>query len=308
MPTAHRSVALRCALLLALAVGCPAGAGDDGIDDDDTPPADDDDDLDDDDTGDADDDDFSYATMSFDARLTVSPLQQSGSRDDDDSAADDDDSAGPVFIGQDVSIIYTFTHWKDQASGVLRCRQHIQAEGELVLGQDSAAYAGCARCTGVILVDPASAVDLSDPAVDPEHCDTAALEAAGTNYGVWMTHESVDEETGGGDFLSMGLMEPGVMQTLGLTADVGGMQSVAQIESDLGGEGLVLVQVGLIDAHPDTISYRSGLDAVANPEAPASSWFFFWHVCRDPAINPYEGAGMQGDYQAGSFWQFGGSG
>jgi hypothetical protein len=167
------------------------------------------------------------------------------------------------------------------------------------------ALGGCADCTGHIALDPASFVDVSDPAVDPDNCDPGVLDNAGVNFGEAMT-ASV-EDGGGADFQQLGLIDAATMQALGVSADLNGNQTAAQITSDLAGGGYHLAQAAGMHAIGTTVSGQSGLDAVANPMSDGSEWLYFWYIYRDPATNPHEGADMVGDYYAGGFWQFGGN-
>ena len=307
-----RSVQLLIVLLsslLALAVGCPGAPDDDVVSDDAyTPPTDDDDLDDDDDLGDDDDDVIcpGGGAMTHGATLTFAPPagdDDDSAGDDDDSADDDDDSAGAPLVVQSVTIVYDLTYWADQAAGVANCVQFIEASGEAMLGPGSLDAVGCAACEGLILLDPSSVVDISDRTTDPEHCDPTLLDAAQSNYGAAFTRLPPD---GGGDFLSLALMTAEVMEELELSFHVNGSQTAAEIASELAVDGFELVRVGSIDLAPATIAAQGGLAAIANPAEDGSSWYFYWYLYRDPATNAHEGPGLQGQYLAGSFWQFGG--
>jgi hypothetical protein len=179
--------------------------------------------------------------------------------------------------------------------------QVVEAEGEAVFGLGSVEDGTCANCTGVIYFDPASLVDVSDPGTDPDHCDPSILDEYQVNYGLGMTEEA-------GDFMSLGLIDAAAMATLGLSADVYGVQTSEQLEAELASGGFDFVQAGLVNAVPETISAQAGLDWVANPAEAGSLWYFFWYVYRDPVTNPYEGSDLVGDYYVAAFWQFGGGG
>jgi len=309
--------------------GCPPTADDD----DSTPPADDDDVTDDDDDDDDDNTGFEYEALTFGAQITVIAPDDDDERDDDDSAGDDDDSAmdddddsamdddddssaddddiapddddsAPPADAYDVSIVFYFSYWADQAAGVLACQQLVQATGEAVFGFNAVEDGTCNNCTGHIVLDPTSFTDISDPLVDPDHCDVAVLDEAGTNYGFAMTAPAPD---GGADFVELGTLNAAAMEALGAAADTGGNQTAAQITADLAGGGYAFVQAAAINATAATVSAQSGLDAVANPVGAGQSWYYFWYFYKDPATNPHEGTDMHGEYFAGSFWQFGGS-
>ena len=255
-----------------------------GDDDDATPPDDDDVGDDDDNVDDDDASTFSYDALTFGATLSVI------------TAARDD-----VFV---VDATYSLTYWYDQAAGVEECRQLISMEGEAVFGYDPVGDGSCTTCTGVIIFDPTTVVDISDPYTDPDHCDTAVLDAEGVNIGDAMT---LEPPNGGGDFLSMALINQYSWGVLGNSADLGGSTTASSLESDLAGAGLALEHVGLVNNLPDSMSAQVGLDGVATAaDNGTSTWNFFWYIYRDPTGNPYEGDELQGDYYVGSFWQLGG--
>ena len=198
----------------------PDCGGDDddatGADDDDATGGDDDDATGDDDDATGDDDDD--ATGDDDDDATGDDDDDATGDDDDDATGDDDDDAtAPGGMVTEISFelalsieegaveaLLASVYWADSAAGDVICRHFLEAEGMVEFGDGL--VSGCANCTGRIDLDPASLVDVSQPGVEPEHCDPAALIAAGLSYGPSLLTPA---PAGFGDFLTTALIDAG---------------------------------------------------------------------------------------------------
>jgi len=309
------------AALLGLAVGAQ-GCTPPVDDDDDDASADDDDDDDDDDDYDDDDDasSFTLAALTFEGVLTVGSDagddddssagdddDSSAGDDDDSSAGDDDDSAGGN-ANNNATMQYTFEYWAEYSSStqVLNCIQVIEVDAEIVYGAGAVADGTCNNCTGLLTVDPTTAVDVSNPAADPEHCDPAVLAAEGVDYGIGLT---LTKSNGGfyGDFETMGLMDDSIHSALGIDWSQNGGQSAADLEEGFAKNGLDYVGSGLVQDNAGTLANASGLTGVAVAAGAGSNWYGYWRIIRNPADNPHEstsdnGYTLSGDYGLGAMW------
>jgi hypothetical protein len=235
---------------------------------------------DDDDMGDDDDDDddtwlpSSYDMLSFDLELTVEPTT--------------------ALYGT-----YVISYWDDYASGLLGCEQHLSVEGAANFGIDLLG-ANCPDCIGLLTFDPASVLDVSDPATDPDQCDVAALDADNTNYGYYLTLPVADG--GYGDFLSIALIDSATMADAGLTNDVGGTEDAAWFESTWSSAGYDFTHLGYLEAVPGSLSEVTGVDIVAAPAGPGVDWYAWWQFWIDPAVNTNGGWVMLGSYGGTSSW------
>ncbi len=283
-------------LALVFAVGCSprrGGGGGGGGDDDDN--EDDDDVVDDDDNQDDDDNEDDDDVIADDDDLV----------EDDDDLVDDDDDVDFTFTGLSFSatlevngssaeIEYVFSYWEDMAAGIKACDQHVQLDGDYGWGL---APPGCSDCTSVLEFDEGSAVDVSNPAADPDHCDPAVLDAAGANFGEALTTMPSD---GYGDFLVLGVIDEGTMESGGLTADVSGDLDADEIQTGLDDYALVYTHSGLTEAYPDSLGDASGISAVADENG--ADFFFYFYFFINPDTNPNDGAEMDGEYGAQAHW------
>jgi len=319
---------------LATCVACTEGCGPDPdpVDDDDTS-IDDDDSTDDDDTTDDDDDLVEPMGLTFSLEMEVLPPEATGddddssARDDDDSAADDDDSAADDDDSaaddddsaadddddddvvqpeeSEVSAVFTFRYWEDMEAGVTLCDQLVAIEGLATFGYGALDDGSCNNCTGLILFDPDTAVDISNPAADPDHCDPAWLEATGWDFGMLLLQSPGTETSAGtafGDYLELALIDAGSMAALGLDAAAGGGSDADALQEMLAEYGLVLSQLALTNNIDGSLGAASGLDAVANNAGGTSSWFFYFYLFRNPEENPHEGMDMVGTYGGQALW------
>jgi len=240
------------------------------------------DDDDDDDDDSSRDDDFGYNGITFGAELTVTP-----------------DATGlPTGL---VSIDYVLHYWTDIHSGVSNCDQHIELSGTVMYGAGSAP--GCSNCTGFISLDPSSAVDVSNPAAGPEHCDPAVLEYYNLDFGMLMVQPTGPKTYG--DFLQMGIMAAETQAALGLDWSLDSEDDLTAdgIEAELDELGFAFVQAGLVEVEGSTLGEATGLASVAESESPGSPWYGYWKIFKNPALNSHEGIDLIGDYRAQAFWE-----
>ena len=288
--------AAQTAILLALAlfaVGCPQPRGD--ADDDDTTEQEDDDDVVDDDDVLGDDDDV---------------------LGDDDDAVDDDDTtpdfgatsltfeitdftstpqAGGTF---NITGTWVFAFWEDQAADLLLCAQRFSFDASAAFGPT--AVADCSSCDGLITVDEASVLDVSDPAASPDDCDPATIEAAGMGYGTALLTSVVNG--GHGDFLTLALIQIDSFEDLGLTGAADGSQTAQDIRDFFADSDLEATHVGYVRAGAGSFSVGAAVDTIAAPANPGSEWHTFFRFYKDPVVNTNTGVQMNGEYGATSFW------
>ena len=287
--------ALLVLLALIFAIGCTprrSSGGGGGSDDDDTEDSDDDD-------ADGDDDDV----VGDDDDVVGDDDDVVG---DDDDFVDDDDvavdfdfdglsfSASLEVNGSSAEIDYVFTYWEDIQAGIKNCDQHMELDGDYDWGL---APPGCSDCTSVLEFDAGSAVDISNPAADPDHCDPGLLDAAGANFGVAMTTMPSD---GYGDFLVVGQVDAGTMQEEYLSADGAGDQDASEIQSGLDDYGLAYTHSGLTQAYSGSLAEASGISAVAAENG--TDWYFYFYWFVNPSTNPNEGPEMDGEYGGQAHW------
>lgn len=155
--------------------------------------------------------------------------------DDDDSAAfaygprsgiayaTDDETWAMTFSGEmtltedqpqsrQVSGSYSVRYWRDwQDAGTLElaCLQTLIWTGTAAVGVGS--VSDCVTCTGLVTIDPSTVVDLVPSG---EECDPGGDEAAGQNWGAFLT--SPLSSGGGEGWLSMYLLDVPTAQALGL--------------------------------------------------------------------------------------------
>lgn len=257
----------------------------------------DDDDFDDDDFSDDDDFDSDGLTFSFD--LVATPNAGGG----DDDSADDDGKR----LSYAVTTEFTITHWVDIQNGIQNCDQHVTLEGEawFMLGiVDSFGDVGtCENCTGFVTYDPTTRTDISDPSVDPDHCELANLQAVGMDYGTRMLSPADPNATpvNYGDFLTAAFWDYETHQVLGTDLSVNS-------ETDRTAEGsraeweqfnLTYTHTGFAHAHPQSLAGSAGLDSINRAPHTGSDYLAAWEVFLDPATNehdPAANADMQGAY------------
>ncbi len=229
--------------------------------------------------------------------------------DDDDHPCDEQrDSFAPIGFsaelelgsageqGASATVTYVVTYWMD-AAGNLLCVQLLEATGEAVFGPT--AVEGCDLCSGLITLDPASVVDVSDPVADPDQCDPNGFGSYRANVGLRML--TPPDGCSLGDFLSMGLIEAAAFADSGIDLDLSDGREItaATTSEELAGEGLLLAGVGLTEAAPDSLT-----EYYASLVWGSGGWHGFWVLHRDPAANPFEGPGLEGVYGADVPWLF----
>ena len=286
-------------------------------DDDDSATADDDDATTDDDDAGPDDDD---ATGDDDDSMPddddVMPDDDDATGDDDDATGDDDDATGDDDDAVDPTLYQTqaeffFTYLEvDQAAGTgeVTCNQRISVEGTADFGFGTAE--GCDNCTGMLSFDASTAVDISNPAKNPDDCDPLVLEAAGADMGLAMLTAFGDEPghwtnadgpRNYGDFLSIATMDENTQQVLGYNGSSSGDQDLTaagNADWAMTTYGADFTHVGLVNGDPasNTLAAGSGIETVSAPAGAGSDYYFYFVIAKDPAANPYEGSDMQGDY------------
>ena len=291
-------------IMLGSLMGCLSVRGssrDGGADDDDSAANDDDASDDDDAVGDDDDD-------------AVGDDDDAVGDDDDDDAADDDDATAGFEaealtfeglldvspFGGSATVQYTFNYWGEysQSAQTLTCKQVIEINAEVQSGPGLVPT--CSNCTGIMIVDPNSYTDISNPAANPDHCDPEVLEAEGADYGVAFT---LTEAQGGmfGDLGTVALMDDSVHADLGIDWLVNGGMDAATLESDLDQSGLDYTASGLDQAIPGSFAETGGLSGASNPAGPGSDWYGFWYIFRNPNDNGHESTGSNGFALVGEY-------
>ena len=297
----RRAVPVALTFLLALAFACSPTRSRERRGDDADQPVDDDDTVDDDDN---DDDD---ATPPPDDDDVTPPSDDDDDDDDDDDTAPEFDFDGLTFSfaltaissgdEAEVFIDYTFVYWVDIDNGVRNCEQHIQLDGT---AEFFAFINDCEACGGYVSFSPGSAVDVSNPAADPDHCDPGLLEDSNSDFGNAMTQPMTD--TTWGDFLQMALMDVGTMDDVGYDASTGGGQTPGEIQDGLSEFGLSFTHAGLIEAVEGSLGDASGISGVAENAEPGSDWYFYWYLFVNEETNPNTGLVLDGDYGGQAFW------
>ena len=300
-----RTLLLLIVLLAATVVldGCPPRLRSPGDDDDSSAGPDDDDD-----TAPTDDDDDDTAPTDDDDDDTV-PTDDDDDDDDDVtpvdpsqvtfSAALDLDCEGPLCA---ITIDYAIHYWSDLSGGLLDCTQHVVGTGEAALG--FGATPGCGNCTAGFTLDPAAWVDVSDPSVDPSHCDLAALNATNNNYGEAFTAPAGSFDGAWGDFNQGVFVNAGVHTALGVDyspdgglsgeeltatyADDFGLLYAGMIfwdSSFAGSSAEALALAGIFVGEGDSDQFQPALIVYADPE-------------ENPFADPSEADGWVGEHAA----------
>lgn len=76
---------------------------------------------------------------------------------------------------------FVVSYYDDIYGGLLNCEQHLAGVGEATFGLET--VGACPDCTGILDMAADAWVDVTDPALDPDHCDIAVVDAYGLNYG-----------------------------------------------------------------------------------------------------------------------------
>jgi hypothetical protein len=265
----------------------PAGADDDDATDDDDAVDDDDVGADDDDTG----GDFEADGLTFEFTASVS----TGAGDDDDSAS------------YTVATEFQITYFVDINNGITNCVQHVTVEGEawfefgIVNTLDD--QGTCDNCTGFIEYDPATITDISNPDLDPEHCDPAELVAVGVDYATRMLSPADPNATppNMGDFLTLATWDY-------TTHDILGTDLTVSTEVDRTAAGtatfweeytLTYSHAGFVWAHPQSLAGSAGLDSVNRAPHAGSDYLAAWEIFLNSADNthdPLTNQDMKGNY------------
>ena len=321
----------RLLLLLALVPfvlpGCTVRRG--GSDDDDDT-SDDDDATSDDDDATTDDDD---ATTDDDD--ATPPVDDDDFADDDDTPPVDDDDATPftgwgdwttlqfnwtmVFTAPDTvngEFIFVYLD-QDPATGqyAVECVQRVEVEGEVAWGFDVGPTNDCTNCTGLIEYDYTSAVDTSNPGINPTDCDSSIfLDENVADYGMgFLTPSGVEPgiiPDGAGDFvnygdwLTLGVVTSGTHSNLGTDYCLGtpdctasGLQTSG--ETDYGPDYVYAAFVA-VDGSSGSGTGASllGLSAVTDPTGNGSDFLYGGTLFRDGLANGYEDpVDLVGSYQ-----------
>ena len=298
-------------VLLTAALGCPprssrSDRGDD--DDDDSASGDDDDATGDDDDATGDDDD----ATGDDDDATGDDDDATGDDDDatgdDDDATGDDDDDGALNInqqsftgemtvnGSSVSALFFFNYWQDMGSGLLECIQTVQVSGTASVGT-GVVGSGCSGCNALLTFDESTAVDISNPSIDPDACDPATLTAAGADLGTFLLTSQANG--GGEDFLQIALVHETLASAAGVS-DISSSTSLADQVADSSAEGLELTHVGGILNDSNGYMVGAGLASIAL--SLGNDYLIFWIVEKSPAVNPYAGTGLDGDYMLSAIY------
>jgi hypothetical protein len=277
---------LRIALLLLVLgalVGCPvrgssSGDDDDAADDDDSAVADDDDA-----TGDDDD-----------------------ATGDDDDATGDDDDATFVEGNSTLSGIWFVSYWVDAASTLPHCQQAYRFDG-LAEARLNVLGNSCPSCTAKIdivnILDVTAGIASGDPfeanynVTVTTPCTAASFTGGQTDYGTLLS--STTASPGGDYLLTQGLIDDATGIAEGIPLTVSGDPTIASLRADYAGSNVTLTHLGYVNAASGGALTELGLDAVALPAPPTTTFWPFWTY--------YTSAGatdgrMLGQYGIGSLW------
>ena len=238
--------------------------------------------------------------------------------DDDDTSSDDDDGTGTMDVDAitfvfemtanpgaggttGIAATFRFSYWSDVVNQILNCEQSVSIEGTASFA--GGAVSGCANCTGRIDFDDSTAADVSAGSDSSSPCSAASLDAADANFGIALL--STITNSGYGDFLSIGLIDASTMSSLGLDLASAGGYSAADISTALSGVGLTFTHAGYISNEVGSLSDVSSLSIPAATAGSGSSWYGYWQIFVDPALNSHTGIDMSGPYSAQAVWQVG---
>jgi len=295
-----RRISMSAATLSLILAGCSCIVDDD---DDDSIVDDDDDDLpeDDDDAVDDDDDDGlpDFDGITFEFQMDVSA----------EDVGDDDDSAGG---GEErgtqytVTVQHTINYWIDVQNGIALCTQVMESQAEAWFGFGVVPELGvdesCPQFTGYLEVDPTTVTDLSNPDLDPEHCDPAGLDAVGGNYGRRLLSPADPNATPAnyGDFLSFGFLDAETHSILGIELNTNpqAATSADALRAEYEGFGLTYVGAAFLPVTPGSLAAGAGLDQIANPVGSGCDWLAGFELFKNPATNEHVGEDLQGEYGA----------
>ena len=204
---------------------------------------------------------------------------------------------------------FTFIYYEsyDQTSQVEYCREVIEFEAVAQFGSN--VVAGCNNCTGQISIDETLVNNVTNPGIDPAHCDTAWINADDNGDGLpdysfgWYFVTS-QANGGAGDFLNLGLIDYATFESLGLYADNPAPASPQYDASALSAAwgGMDVTHFAYVNAQPGSFAEDSGLSTVAASAGPGSDYHFYFTVAKNPAVNSHSGADMVGEYVAGAQW------
>jgi hypothetical protein len=227
----------------------------------------------------------------------------------DDDAVDDDDASGPSgdthltfemefdVVGGDLDGVLSIS-FADNA-GDLTCRQRLLFDGSVAFG--AGLITDCPGCTGVLTIDPESVLDLTNPAVDSEDCDPAWIVSSQLNYGVGML--TPRDQDGFGDLLSIGLIDIERFAGLGLFVDQAQEYDAPALISAFQDGGTAIAQIGYLADEVGSVTNGTGFGAVAEGAGPGGdAWLAAWQIYRNPAVNPYTGLDMEGQYLGRMLW------
>ncbi len=287
----------------------PADDDDDERDnhDDDDSAADDDDSAADDDDSAADDDDDSATTDDDDDSATTDDDDDdSADDDDDDSADDDDDSVDPDAWTVQAQFIFVYLD-QDPATGqyALECVQRVEVDGVADFGFSVGSDNNCTNCTGMMNFDYETAIDVSNPGVNPNDCDPAIFEDKNVvDYGfAFLTPAGVEPGiipqqdgtfTNYGDWLNLGVVTRATHETIGTDfcsgdPDCTAAGNQAAAEEDIGKTGVYAAALGVDGSEGSgTGASLLGLDAVTEYTGTASDYLYAGVLQRDSAENDYE--------------------
>ena len=211
--------------------------------------------------------------------------------DDDDSAGDDDDSAGGGEVAYFVDGELVVTYWVDIQNGIANCDQHLAFEGGLWFGFGVLAAleapGTCENCTGFFEVETFQ--DVSDPNLDPDHCNSGDLQAVGADYGTRMlaTADPNAVPPNYGDFSYMALMDRATHAAVGADFADSPKTDWTAAGQDAEWEEFALRYWGtaFTHAHPTSLSGSAGLDQITNPPEPGSDYLAAFQVFFNPTEN-----------------------
>ncbi len=252
---------------------------------------------------------FALAAAAALALLGACPEEEWVGPADDDDAGDDDDTyvndpscsfdevtmtvdydVTTVGEGDDVRRLvtgtYGFHYWEDIREGVPLCDQRIAFEGEAWFGPGSlvgrAGAPDCERCSGYLTLDPASIVETTDPAANPDDCDAADLEIAVNNWGVLLT--TPVSPTTHGDFLQMALLDAATQEEHDVKLRIDEESTgAAALREKWAEAGLVYTHAGYVHAYQGSLAITACTFLLSGTPEPDSAYLSAWEITRRAA-------------------------
>jgi hypothetical protein len=214
---------------------------------------------------------------------------------------------------------YTFIYYvhhdpTDLTSQEEYCREVIEFEAVAQFGPN--VVPGCNNCNGLISLDETLVNNVTNPAIDPTHCDPAWLTAdddgdGDPDYSYGWRFVTSQANGGGGDFLNLGLIDYSTFDDLNLFADLPSVDpltgNTVPPQNDAAAlsapwQGMDVTHFAYVNGQPGTFAEDSGLSGVAGTAGPGSDYRFYFTIAKNPAVNSHSGTDMVGEYVGGAAW------